>query len=87
MKYFRFVPNKPLKGADFNSNTYEGTVVFVVSSFQYITLAVNYSNGPPYRKRIWTNSKLETALMINCISTGRLFSLRRANNFDTDHCM
>ncbi|XP_052286292.1 polyamine-transporting ATPase 13A3-like isoform X2 [Dreissena polymorpha] len=31
------------------------TVIFVVSTYQYITVAFCFSKGPPFRKRIYTN--------------------------------
>lgn len=36
----------------------QGTAVFCLSSFQYLTLAVIYSRGPPYRKTIFSNTFL-----------------------------
>ncbi|VDM52832.1 unnamed protein product [Angiostrongylus costaricensis] len=35
-----------------------GTAVFYVSVFQYITLVVVYSKGPPYRKTLFSNQPL-----------------------------
>ncbi|VDN51438.1 unnamed protein product [Dracunculus medinensis] len=40
----------------------QGTAVFCVSMFQYITLAVVYSKGLPYRKTIFSNWPLLTSL-------------------------
>ena len=45
--------------SDFSrTQCWETTVVFLVSSYQYITVAFCYSRGPPFRKPIYTNSKL-----------------------------
>ncbi|RTG80742.1 uncharacterized protein DC041_0008028 [Schistosoma bovis] len=35
--------------------TYESTSVFIVSTYQYITLAIAFSKGAPYRKSFLTN--------------------------------
>ncbi|KAG1455987.1 hypothetical protein G6F55_006757 [Rhizopus delemar] len=43
---------------------YENTVLFLVSSFQYILVAVVFSVGPPYRKPLWTNKRLIATLCI-----------------------
>ncbi|KAG9039815.1 hypothetical protein FRB95_007242 [Tulasnella sp. JGI-2019a] len=48
---------------------YENTVLFLVSSFQYILVAAVFSIGPPYRQQIWTNG-----LLMFSIITLTLFS-------------
>ncbi|VDN95306.1 unnamed protein product [Brugia pahangi] len=42
----------------------QGTAVFCLSSFQYLTLAVIYSRGPPYRKTIFSNTPICACLVI-----------------------
>ncbi|OZC10773.1 hypothetical protein X798_02196 [Onchocerca flexuosa] len=42
----------------------QGTAVFCLSSFQYLTLAVIYSRGPPYRKTIFSNTPFCACLVI-----------------------
>ncbi|KAM3727132.1 putative cation-transporting ATPase W08D2.5 [Dirofilaria immitis] len=42
----------------------QGTAVFCLSSFQYLTLAVIYSRGPPYRKTIFSNAPFCACLVI-----------------------
>ncbi|XP_074074397.1 polyamine-transporting ATPase 13A2 [Macrotis lagotis] len=50
-----FVPlNRTMSGAQ-NLPNYENTVIFCLSGFQYLTLAVTISKGPPFRRPLYTN--------------------------------
>ena len=58
-----FVPyNTSLQ--DETQGCYENYAVYSVSQFQYIILAVVFSQGPPYRQRIYTNHYLTATLVI-----------------------
>lgn len=46
------------------TTNYENTVLFLVSSYQYILVAAVFSIGPPYRKPIWSNGWLMSAIII-----------------------
>ncbi|XP_056003243.1 polyamine-transporting ATPase 13A3-like isoform X2 [Ostrea edulis] len=48
-----FVPYKINEDDDYTS--YENMAVYVISMYQYITLAIVFSKGRPYRKTIFTN--------------------------------
>lgn len=61
----RFKPSHPDKD-DFknNSKTMENTVVFLISTYQYVTLAFVYSRGPPYRRPISDNFFFILSLLV-----------------------
>jgi len=44
--------------------SFQGTCVFCVSMFQYMTLAIVYSKGIPYRKPLFNNWMLCTSLVV-----------------------
>lgn len=43
---------------------YENYAVFCVSMFQYITMAIVFSKGRPYRRTIFTNDYLTISLLV-----------------------
>lgn len=51
----RFVPLNRTVPAPDNLPNYENTVVFSLSSFQYLILAVAMSKGAPFRRPLYTN--------------------------------
>ncbi|XP_075212316.1 polyamine-transporting ATPase anne boleyn isoform X2 [Lycorma delicatula] len=51
---------------------YENYAVFTVSSLQYIILAVVFSKGPPYRKRLISNWSLLISVFVSCAFTSYL---------------
>jgi len=47
-----------------NSKTMDSTAVFLVSTFQYVSMAFVYSKGPPFRKSIINNWKFLLSLIV-----------------------
>ncbi len=43
---------------------WETTVIFIVSSFQYLILAAVFSKGRPYRKPLYSNKPFLASLII-----------------------
>ena len=59
----RYIPLLPTVGGQ-NIVCSENTVVFQASIFQYISLAVSLSTGPPYRKPLYTNGEASDGVII-----------------------
>lgn len=55
----RFVPYEVNEDDDYTS--YENMAVFIISMYQYVTLAIIFSKGRPYRKTIFTNCESATS--------------------------
>nr|XP_020828389.1 probable cation-transporting ATPase 13A2 isoform X1 [Phascolarctos cinereus] len=59
-----FVPlNRTVSGSQ-NLPNYENTVIFCLSGFQYLTMAVIMSKGPPFRRPLYTNVLFLLALFV-----------------------
>lgn len=64
----------PLNPDELNVVNAENSAIFLVSSFQYITVAAVFSVGPPFRKPIYTNPMLLASLtVLGMLSTFFLF--------------
>ncbi|XP_032507695.1 cation-transporting ATPase 13A2 isoform X1 [Phocoena sinus] len=59
-----FVPLNRTVPAPDNLPNYENTVVFCLSSFQYLILAVAVSKGAPFRRPLYTNVPFLVALVL-----------------------
>ncbi|XP_071146697.1 polyamine-transporting ATPase 13A3-like isoform X4 [Mytilus edulis] len=62
-KWYPSVMSKGSKDAD-NVDSWETTTIFLISSYQYITVAFCFSQGPPFRKPIYTNLPYLITLML-----------------------
>ncbi|XP_067658890.1 polyamine-transporting ATPase 13A3-like isoform X3 [Haliotis asinina] len=58
--YVEAPPNKDLE----NVKSWESTVIFLVSSYMYISVAFCFSKGPPFRKPIYTNYPFLIAMIL-----------------------
>uniref|UniRef100_A0A1I8A945 Cation-transporting ATPase n=2 Tax=Steinernema glaseri TaxID=37863 RepID=A0A1I8A945_9BILA len=59
-----FIPYAmPLSDDEEDRRSMQGTAIFCVSTFQYITLAIIYSKGFPYRKPIFNNMPMCASLV------------------------
>ena len=58
-----FTPFVPNHDVDYYWS-YENAAVFYVSVFQYITAAIAFSKGAPYRKTIFSNYLFLIALLV-----------------------
>ncbi|XP_006819618.1 polyamine-transporting ATPase 13A3-like [Saccoglossus kowalevskii] len=59
-----FVPLEPQPNADENILCFENTVIFLISSYQYIILAAAFSKGRPYRLPLYTNILFMASLVL-----------------------
>lgn len=50
-------------------SSYEDYTVFSISIFQYLSLFLIFSSGPPHRQRIWKNCYLVLVLIILTVSS------------------
>ncbi|XP_073986306.1 polyamine-transporting ATPase 13A3-like isoform X2 [Rhodnius prolixus] len=57
-----YVPFKYVNRDDYTS--YENYAVYCVSQFQYIAMVIIFSEGPPYRERIYKNKALFISIII-----------------------
>ncbi|RUS24045.1 hypothetical protein BC938DRAFT_474212 [Jimgerdemannia flammicorona] len=52
-----------------NIECFENTVLFMLSCFQYILIAVVFGVGPPYRKAMWTNVPFIVTILLLVLLT------------------
>jgi hypothetical protein len=55
---------QPTEGYKLEIMNYENTVLFLVSSFQYILVAAVFSIGAPYRQPMWSNGTFDERIHI-----------------------
>ncbi|CAD8193351.1 unnamed protein product [Paramecium pentaurelia] len=59
LKQSWFIPNEELNQEDLNDDSmkicFENTTLFIFGNFQYLMIALAYSNGKPFRKPFYTN--------------------------------
>lgn len=70
--YDWFMPFEYEESGSINEETlgcHQNYTIFIISCFQYITLAIVFSKGAPYRNTIFSNRGFLLALVINLIIT------------------
>lgn len=50
-----YIEHKPEDELDYKSH--DNYAIFVIQVFQYVSLAIVFSKGAPYRKRFYTNGQ------------------------------
>lgn len=71
-KYDWFIPFEYQEPRSLNGETlgcHQNYTIFIISCFQYMTLAIVFSKGAPYRKSIFSNFGLLTSLCVNLTIT------------------
>ncbi|OWR54665.1 putative cation-transporting ATPase 13A3 isoform 2 [Danaus plexippus plexippus] len=63
LTYFPWYVRHTYEGAEANE-CWENYAIFTVSMFQYITMAVVFSHGAPYRRSVITNTKLMISVLV-----------------------
>uniref|UniRef100_A0A914ZET9 Cation-transporting ATPase n=2 Tax=Parascaris univalens TaxID=6257 RepID=A0A914ZET9_PARUN len=65
-----FIPfSVPFDDEEEDKRSMQGTAIFCLSTFQYLTLAVIYSKGFPYRKTLFSNTPLCLSLLVMAITS------------------
>lgn len=62
-----YIPVEPHNPEDEIITNFDTTVIFIISSYQYLSLATAFSEGAPYRKPFYTNFLFLAALI--CLSS------------------
>ncbi|XP_041984188.1 polyamine-transporting ATPase 13A3 isoform X2 [Aricia agestis] len=63
ISYFPWYVRHTYEGEEMNE-CWENYAIFTISMFQYVSLAICFSHGSPYRKSVLTNAQLMTSVVI-----------------------
>lgn len=63
----------PTPGDDENVKSFDNTILFLFTNFQYILISIVLSAGPPYRQKIWYNKPYLINLIVIIFLSASLF--------------